>query len=176
MCLFDDTTMFQKTYQLVNNQISNENIYAVGQEKFKKHILQQTPLLESNIFIEPLMRQTAPALCLALTMIENQYDDNTLICVFPSDQLIRNYEEFNFSLNIAYQAASDLDALVTIGIEPHSPIPYFGYIQYCSEITDKRNHQITEELFRGGLRKSVNFVEKPDEETAQRFLNSGGFV
>jgi len=174
--LFDDTTLFQKIYKLVSKQIDNENIYAVGSERFKQLVMEQSPLQDSNYFIEPMLRQTAPALGLALTLIDDHYSDDTLICVFPSDQMINNYEEFNSTLEVAYQAAFDLDALVTIGIEPESPAPYFGYIQYCPDINDKRNSGITKELFDGGLRKSINFVEKPDEETAKRFINTGGFV
>jgi len=174
--LFDESTLLQKTYKLISNQFNNENIFVVARNKYKDIILQQTQIKESNVFTEPMMRQTAPALGLALTLIEDNYDDETLICIFPSDQLISNLEEFEFSINNAYQAANTLDALVTIGIEPNAPIPYFGYIQYCQEEKDKRNSDITDELFKGGLRKSINFIEKPDEDTAKKFINSGGFA
>jgi mannose-1-phosphate guanylyltransferase len=174
--LLDDTTLFQKTYHLVNKQISNEDIFVVVNEKFKHLILEQSQVKADNIFTEPLMRQTAPALGLALTLIDDKYSDDTIICTFPSDQLIKNHEEFNLSLNVACQAAYELNALITIGIEPNAPAPHFGYIQYSEEQTDKKNNKISNELFDNGVRKSINFIEKPDEETAQRFINSGGFV
>ena len=174
--LIGDSTLFQKTYSLISKQIDKDNIYIVSNCQFRSFIQDQISIKEENIINEPLMRQTAPALCLFLTLVEDKYDDNDIICVFPSDQFINRSVDFNFSINIACQAAAKLDALITIGVDPVEPNSHYGYIQYIEDITDIKNNKINETLYKNGVRKSINFVEKPDLETAQRFINSGGFV
>jgi mannose-1-phosphate guanylyltransferase len=175
--LIDNTTLYQKSVGLISNVFEKDNIYLVINKKLKDLTISQTNLInENNIFVEPLSRQTAPALGLALTHIDEQYDDDAIICVFPSDQLIKNTEEYYFAINNACETAANLDALVTIGIKPDRPVTEFGYIQFADSKSDKRNCKISDELFNNGVRKSINFAEKPDLETAQRFINSGDFV
>jgi mannose-1-phosphate guanylyltransferase len=175
--LIDNTTLFQKSVELIAPIFDRNSIYLVINKKFKEIAIEQTNLInEENIFVEPLSKQTAPALGLALTLIDEKYDDNTIICVFPSDQLIKNTAEYHRAINTACDAATNLNALVTIGIEPDRPVTNFGYIQFANNKNDKKNAKISDELFNNGIRKSINFAEKPDYQTAQRFINSGDFV
>ena len=174
--LIDNTTLFQKSINLIATIFDRESIYLVINKKFKELAISQTSFInEKNIFVEPLSRQTAPALGLALTLIDNQYDDDSIVCIFPADQLIKNKEEYYLAINSACEAASDLNALVTIGIKPDRPVTDFGYIQF-DDTQDNTRTNISDKLFKIGIRKSINFAEKPDLETAQRFINSGNFV
>jgi len=171
--LIDNTTMFKKSIDLIAKIIEKDDIYLVINNKFKQLAVEQTDIIkEDNIFCEPLSRQTAPALGFALTLIDDNYDDDTIICVFPADQLIKNKEEYYYAIRTACDTAANLNALVTIGIKPDRAVTDFGYIQFSETKIDS----ITEELYNNGVRKSINFAEKPDIETAQRFLNSGDFL
>jgi len=178
--LLEDKSLFQRTYNLITSTVAPENTWIIINEKYKSLALEQVPSLKSEqIITEPLTRHTAPAVGLALFLLDKQYADDTVVCIFPSDQYIKNYEEFRYSLDVACNAANDLNGLITIGIEPVRPETHYGYIQYSENenyTIDDNNEKISKELFRGGLRKSINFAEKPDKSTAQRFIYSGDFV
>ena len=175
--LINNSTLFQKSVELIAPIFERESIYLVINNKFKELAIEQTNLIdEKNIFVEPLSMQTAPALGLALAHIDNYYNDDTIVCVFPTDQIIKNVEEYYYAINNASETAANLNALVTIGIKADKPITDFGYIQFADAKDDKKNIAIPSELFEKGIRKSINFAEKPDSETAQRFINSGDFI
>jgi mannose-1-phosphate guanylyltransferase len=175
--LVGEATLFQKIYELINSEIISEDIWLVSKDKYIQLILEQIPGVNlSNIIKEPTSRQTASALGLSLALLDDKYSDDTIFCIFPSDQWIKNVEEFNLAMDTACKAAYDLNALVTIGTEPKRPAVHYGYIQYCDEINDELNSLIDEEMYANGLRKSINFAEKPDKKTAQRFIDSGDFV
>ena len=144
--------------------------------QYKHYVLEQCSVPQENVFGEPMMRQTALALGLVISHIEDKYSDDTIYSIFPSDQIIDNHREFFNAVETAFDAANKLNSLVTIGIEPNNPSSLFGYIQF-SKTQDTQNEQrIDDYLFDRGVRKSINFVEKPDEETATMFINSGSFV
>ena len=175
--LIHNSTLFQKSVELISNVFDKNNRYLVIHKNFKELAISQTEsIIAENVFVEPLAKQTAPALGLALTLIDDKYDDDTIICVFPCDQLIKNSDEYYDAIDIACKTAKKLDALVTIGIQPDRPVTNFGYIQFADAIDDKKNEKIPQELFNKGVRKSISFAEKPDFETAKRFINSGDFV
>ena len=182
--LIEDKSLFQRTFDLITETVAVENTWIVINKKYKLLTLEQSPQLKpEQIIAEPFARHTAPAVGLALALLDKQYSADTVFCVFPSDQYIKNFDEFHFSLDIACKAANDLKGLITIGIEPTRPETHYGYIQYSEDENfipvdnnSNKNTTIPKELFRGGLRKSINFAEKPDKNTAQRFIYSGDFV
>jgi len=172
--LFEDKTLFQKTYETIKAKLEIENIWVVINEKHKHLALEQVKdLNDSNIITEPFGRHTAPAVGLAMMTLDQKYGNDAIFCIFPSDHYIKNIEELHFSIDIAITAAYELEGLITIGIEPDRPETHYGYIQYSDS---KENVKSNDELYNAGLRYSVNFAEKPDKITAQRFINSGDFV
>lgn len=117
----------------------------------------------ANIILEPIGRNTAPALTLAaLTATENNND--VVLVVMPADHVINDQQSFQSALSDAIKLANE-DKLVTFGIQPTSPETGYGYIK-------------------SGKDNSVEaFIEKPDIETAKKYLedasylwNSGMFV
>ena len=175
--LIGSATPFQHSVELISNIFEKDNVYLVINKKFKELALIQTNLIkEDNVFIEPLSKQTAPALGLALTLIDEKYNDDDIICVFPSDQLIKNVNEYYDAIDTACNTAANLNAIITIGVQPNIPDTNLGYIQFAEDRNNKKNEEITDELFNKGIRKSIVFSEKPDLETAKRFLHSGDFV
>ncbi|MPM77787.1 Alginate biosynthesis protein AlgA [bioreactor metagenome] len=188
ICLLEDTSLFQKTFKLINSKFDLENIRIVINDMYKDIALEQiNELKDEFIIIEPFPRHTAPAIGLSLIILDEKYSDDTVFCIFPSDQYVKNIEEFYLSIDVACQAAYLLNGLITIGIEPTRPETHYGYIQYNENNVIKNygsnqysqadnNFIIPEELFKYGLRKSINFAEKPDKITAQRFIESGDFI
>lgn len=132
-------------------------------------IHQQVPELPlKNILTEPLGRNTAPCIGLAAQWICH-YDPDAVMVILPADHIIRDTEEFLRVIQQAARVASENDALVTIGIKPTHPETGYGYIQF--EDSSEQNPYVTE-----GIYQVKTFAEKPNLETAEKFLNSGDFL
>jgi mannose-1-phosphate guanylyltransferase len=129
-------------------------------------IIDQYPgLTWNNFIIEPSGKNTAPAIALAAAIIHKK-DPGAIMGLFPADHLIRNDDEFINCLNEGIRIAERKDVLVTFGIEPTRPATGYGYIQIESEPLPESKL----------VYKSKTFAEKPNIETARRFLESGEFL
>lgn len=170
--LYDNTTLFQKTLTGIRKQFADEDIWIIVNKDYKDLVVEQAPdFEEKQIICEPLSRHTAAAIAFTLSILSDKYPDDTVISIFPSDHFIRNYGEFYSAIEQASFAAFELEGIITIGIQPTRPETQYGYIQY-----DNENLTFPNRFYELGLRKSVNFAEKPDKFTAQRFVNSGDFA
>ncbi|HEY8682418.1 MAG TPA: mannose-1-phosphate guanylyltransferase/mannose-6-phosphate isomerase [Rhodanobacter sp.] len=115
---------------------------------------------DATIVLEPLARNTAPAIALgALQAL--QHDADALLLVLPADHLITDTAAFVEAVKQATPLAEQ-DWLVTFGIRPDRPETGFGYIRRAEAI-GKHGYRVEQ------------FVEKPDLETAQSYLADGGY-
>lgn len=121
--------------------------------------LRQLNLEQANILLEPIGRNTAPAIALAALQACKESQDPILL-VLAADHLIKDVSAFHASIQAALPLAQD-GKLVTFGIVPDRPETGYGYIEKGSAVGD-------------GF--AVNrFVEKPDLATAGDYLASGNF-
>jgi len=134
----------------------------VGNEEHRFLVLDQlredgtTP---SSLILEPVGRNTAPAVTLAALAATEGGEDPVLV-VAPADQAITDEPAFCAALREAARAAADGD-IVILGIRPDRPETGYGYIRV--EPAD------------GVVHKVLAFVEKPDAPTAQRYVEDGGY-
>jgi mannose-1-phosphate guanylyltransferase len=138
--------------------------------KLQKDIIhKQVPSLSlQNVLTEPLGRNTAPCIGLAAKWISRN-DPNAIMIILPADHIIRDAKEFICVLQRAAHVAQESDALVTIGIKPTHPETGYGYIQF--EDTSEKNPYAAD-----GIYRVKTFAEKPNLETAEKFLKSGDFL
>lgn len=109
--------------------------------------------------LEPIAKNTAPALTLAaLAAVEN--GDDPVLVVTPADQTVADAEAFNRAMHDAIRQAAE-GAIVILGVTPDRPETGYGYIQAVVAPTPT---QVVE-----------RFVEKPDEATARQYLAEGGY-
>lgn len=111
-----------------------------------------------SIILEPVARNTAPAIALA-ALYAKKLDPEVIIAVFPADHVVQNQKAFVSALDTAITAASK-NKLATFGIVPDKPETGFGYIKSDNKERD------------GAV---LGFVEKPDLETAKGYLASGDY-
>ena len=112
-----------------------------------------------GIILEPVGRNTAPAIALAaLAAAENNPDE--LMLVMPSDQVLQDEQAFARAVAAGADAARE-GKLVTFGIVPSSAHTGYGYIRAGGS--------------QGAWSDVDAFVEKPDADTAQRYLDEGGY-
>ncbi len=126
-------------------------------------IQEQIPeIAKDNLFVEPERKNTAP--CIAYSCFKiGKMNPNANILIAPADHLILNESNFNSTVEKSFDFASKNDKLITIGIKPTKPATGYGYIQYLEDDTKQFKHVKT-------------FTEKPNEELAQTFLDSGDFL
>jgi len=123
--------------------------------------LRQLGVENANILLEPVGRNTAPAIALAALQAADQEDDPVLL-VLAADHLIRDVGAFHRSIELALPLAQ-AGKLVTFGIVPTHAETGYGYIEQGTELSE------------GGFTVS-RFVEKPNEPTAQAYLESGRYL
>ena len=113
--------------------------------------------------LEPVGRNTAPAVAVAALHVQSRQPEASLF-VLPSDQLIQDVPAFHAALAAALPLAAG-GSLVTFGITPSGPVTGYGYIERGEPISGSKS----------SFRVS-RFVEKPDLETARRYVSSGRFL
>ncbi|MGA0610299.1 mannose-1-phosphate guanylyltransferase/mannose-6-phosphate isomerase [Caldimonas sp. KR1-144] len=134
----------------------------VGNEEHRFMVLEQLReigIADARLLLEPLGRNTAPALTLAALAALDDGGDPILV-VSPADHIVTDLDRFVDALLVAVDAASK-GSIVTLGVVPDRPETGFGYILSEGE----------------GIARQVSaFVEKPDLATAQRYLAEGGYA
>jgi mannose-1-phosphate guanylyltransferase len=181
-------TLLQQTVARFKTIAPAENILIVTSAKYKTLVTEQCPeLLESNILLEPCMRNTAPCIAYAAYKIKGLNAKANMV-VAPSDHLITNEAEFIRIIENGLEFTAANDTLLTLGIQPHRPETGYGYIQASPLINNDElgiknsetdNRKLTNECslsgVEGKLSKVAAFKEKPNLETAMEYLASGDF-
>ncbi len=156
-------SLLQMTFDRFKEFTSVDNIWIVTNAKYKNFVHDQLPILQDqHILLEPGKRNTAPCIAYASYKILRQ-DPNAVMIVTPSDHAIFKEKEFERVIHTAISDASANNHLVTIGIRPNKPEIGYGYIQYLSEPEVD-------------VKKVKTFTEKPQQDLAQSFLDSGDFL
>lgn len=150
--LFDNKSLFQLTVER-NSKVCDSQFIVSNAEQYFLAIDQLEELQKENnkYLLEPIGRNTAPAIALACLAL----DKEEIVLVTPSDHLIRNEKEYQKVIEKAKELANQ-DNLVTFGITPTFAETGFGYIEANG--------------------KDVKaFYEKPDFETAKKYLELGNY-
>ena len=160
--ILSDRSMIQMTAERLISKIKIEDIYIVTAasqvELTQKHL---PDLPEENIIIEPFGMNTAPCIALSAQYLARKYDKTEKMIVLPADHLIALKDDFLASLEVGEESA-ELDNLVTFGIKPNYPATGYGYIEAADKIDEQRFFV-------------KQFKEKPDQKTAEAFLEAGTF-
>ena len=163
-----ENTLLQETFNRVKMFLPVEQIYISATPEYKDEILSQLPELpKNNCIIEPSARNTTAAHgYIALHLL--RIDPEAVFTTPPSDHNIQDEEAFA-QANLACFATVDKypDSLVTLGINPTAPETGLGYIKIGSEFDKIENQKVY---------KIDSFVEKPDLETAQKYVATWGYL
>lgn len=160
-------SFFRATVDRITPVVGAENIYVVTQKKYKELALKQAPFIPpSNVIIEPQGKNTAPCIGLAAVIISALKSPEEIMILLPADHFIGDERTFQKLIRFACRLASD-DFLVTLGITPLYPNTGYGYIHYGE------SHQKEGEM---EAFKVLNFTEKPDLETARKYLKEGTYL
>ena len=160
---FDEKeSLLQKTFRRLRAFSQPSEIVTITNIKHFQNIkLQLNNIDKGNVVIgEPLGKNTAPAIASALEYFKQNGTPDDVVLIVPSDHLIKNTANFNKTVEQA-KTIAEQGYIVTFGIKPDYPETGYGYIK------------VKEKLSAGY--KVEKFVEKPDLETAKKYLASGEY-
>ncbi|WP_404420407.1 mannose-1-phosphate guanylyltransferase [Nibricoccus sp. IMCC34717] len=162
-----DKPLLTQTVERVSPVVPRENILVIT-SAIQEHAVREVcaALPAENIVVEPIGRDTAPAVALACALVEAR-DPKGIFAVLPADHVIHDSAAYQNDLRAAFSAAQAAPVMVTIGIHPNEPATGFGYIQ---------RGERWKELQTSPVYHVSRFVEKPNLETAQAYLRSGDYM
>lgn len=167
MDFFGELSLFRQSLARINSEVSFEDPIIIANQEHRFLIMDELRKAKINaqaIILEPISRNTYPAITIAAIYAKSIGKESSLLLVMPSDHIIRNQEKFLEQIYKARQPAID-GKLLTFGISPNKPETGYGYI--------KRSNQIPSypEIY-----EIERFVEKPDLDKAKEFLASGEYL
>lgn len=162
----DDASLLQKTFERVCALPDVDCVYTVTNRDLLFRTLDDyrgvdLPAIALETLLEPEGRNTAPAIAVAALQVRERFGEQAQLLVLPADHLISDQEAFQLAVSQARTLAEE-GYLTTFGIQPDRPETGFGYIEKGAALEQGY--------------KVVRFVEKPDADTAQQYLESGQYV
>lgn len=158
--------MLAQTVERLGETVSADRIFIITNREHMEAIREMLPEIPpDNLVGEPMGRDTAPAVALAALLVKRR-DPDAVFAILPADHVIHDHAGFQDVLDAAFEAAAQAPVLVTIGVAPTHPATGYGYIRTGEEVMQSRKLPVW---------KAEAFVEKPDRETAQDYLESGSY-
>lgn len=166
--LVGDGTMIQQTVARIGSLVPPERVYVITGVDQAEAIRAQLPEVPAaNVVAEPCPRDTAPCVGLAAAMLL-RVDPEAIMAVMPADHVIAPAETFRKTLAAAVSVVQDdPSAFVTLGVRPTRPETGYGYIERGEPLGHPQGI---------AMHRVVQFREKPDRATAERFLAEGRFA
>ncbi len=164
--LYSENSLMQDTYKRARLLTDPEHIIVISNKDYITDVREQLPELpEKNIIGEPQKRETAPAMLLG-ALIAYKRDPEAVVMNLASDHILSDEAQFIKVAETALTVASKKVNLIAVGITPTFPHTGMGYIQIGEKLDTV-----------GGLPvyTVTDFKEKPDVETAKKFLATGKY-
>ena len=157
--LVNDTSLFQDTIMRLPDELYSPLVICNEEHRFiVAEQLRQINSSNKGIILEPIGKNTAPAIAIAAMNLLNEREDPILI-VLSTDHLIDNNQKFLKTIRIARKIAEQ-GKMVAIGVQPNKPEIGYGYIEVDN--SEKNEYY-----------NIISFTEKPNLKSAKKYLNSG---
>ncbi len=156
-------TLIQLTVDRFKGICPMSNFWVVTNAKYVDIVREQLPDIPAyHILAEPAARNTAPCIAWACWSIKEE-DPQANVVVTPADAVVMNPEEFRRVITNAFAFTDSSNAIVTIGIKPSRPETGYGYVEAADVVS-------------GEICKVNAFKEKPDHDTAEKYLQAGNYL
>lgn len=161
--LFGGKSLLRHSYERLADFLEPQNINVITAERHIQLVREEIPELpEANLVGEPAVRDTANAVCLSACLLEAREKDGVM-GIFTADHLISPQDQFRDTVETAFAtAAEQRDALITLGLKPRWAATGYGYVQRGKSLG-------------GPVYEVAAFKEKPDKETAERYVKDGAY-
>jgi mannose-1-phosphate guanylyltransferase/mannose-6-phosphate isomerase len=166
-------SLLQDTVERLLRVFSVSDIVVMTNNEYKFHVvsdmnsLSGNPSSSRNIILEPVGRNTAPAIALGMKYCMEKLGcrEDEVIFISPADHIIKPAERFAEYIKLAGEIAHN-NYIVTFGIKPTRPETGYGYIKAQSKAQSAKD---------GSYFKVEKFTEKPDTDTAGQYIKEGNY-
>jgi len=170
LALASERSLLTETFRRASRLVGDDNVFVSARTTHAELVRRELPdLPSSRLVLEPVRRNTAPAIALAALAVEVEAPGAVLV-VLPSDQAVRDEEAFVAALRTAVEAAETKDAFVTLGIPPTRPETGYGYMEIES---GEAAGGFASKGARSAAVSVVHFVEKPSRDVADGYARDG---
>ena len=158
-------SLLQATVDRLRPLVEPTSVWVCTTEALARQVREQLPLVPARqILAEPAGRNTAPAIGWSLQSMPAG-ERGEVVLILPADHRIEDREAFLRTLQTAERVTREGDRVMTLGVEPVRADTGYGYLE-LGPLLDPES----------GLRQVVQYKEKPDRETAERFVESGDYL
>ena len=158
-----EKTLLQEAFDRLDFANSEDIFVATNQEYFNLVQEQLPHLKDHQIITEPTLRDTGPSMAFAIKYLQSLFGDDETVSIIYADQMIKDKEEFKQKLLFGHQLAAQENKFVIIEVKAKYPNPNLGYVKIGNLIRQENGIEIYE---------LDHFTEKPDYETAKKFVES----
>lgn len=163
--LVNENSLLSNTLERFDSlaDVNNRYIITVKEQEKIARDCSKNQIGERGFIFEPAGRNTGPCILLMLAQLVKEGKSlNDVVAIVPSDHVILNKSGFQKTLSFASKQAYKNDSIVTIGIRPNFPHTGYGYIQVGEDFGDS-------------FYNVKQFKEKPDYETAKKYVSTGEY-
>jgi mannose-1-phosphate guanylyltransferase len=167
LALTGERSLLQQALDRIEASVPPERVWVITGASYQEETSRQLPALPLNQIVgEPLGRDTAACIGLGAALIARR-DPGAVMIVMPADHVIEPVQVFQRAVHVAEQMAEEHpNALITFGVAPTFPATGYGYVHRGRELGRRQGV---------GIYQVQAFREKPDPETAERFVTSGEY-
>lgn len=160
-------TLLQLTVDRLAPLCPVQNVWVVTSVQYKQLVREQLPEIpESNILLEPCMRNTAPCIAYAAWKIKKRDPEANLV-ISAADHIVMDVNEFVRVVKKGLDFVAGADRILTLGMRPTRPETGYGYIKIKSQDLSAESCE--------EIREVEGFQEKPDLETVRKYVTGGGY-
>ncbi|AIH04363.1 mannose-1-phosphate guanylyltransferase/mannose-6-phosphate isomerase [Thermodesulfobacterium commune] len=169
-----NSSLLQQTVERLLRFVSVEDMIIITNKEYEFHVLSDLKVLtlpkssKFNLILEPISRNTAPAIAIGIKYCIERLgcSEDEVVFVCPSDHIVRPVERFVEYLRNVEEIAKE-GYIVTFGIKPDRPETGYGYIKTGDRL----------KILCNGIEcyKVERFTEKPDKETANKYIDQGDY-
>ena len=165
-----DRTLLERALERANALVGWDSVYVTTNESLletiKNHIASRTPLAPCNVYTEPAVKDTGPAIGLMAIRIA-AWDPDAVIAFLPADHVIMDEVEFSKVLQVAFRAGKSVDGLVVIGIPADEARTCYGYIKQGRSLYVEDGQPVY---------KVERFREKPNSQRAEKYVRQEEYL
>lgn len=166
--IIGETSFMQNMVNIILSAFDSKDVFILTGKNYVELVKKQVPnILESNIIGEPEMRDTLAAVSFAAAYLDKKFPGETMAALWGADQIVRKKKTLIRALKAAEKLAKKENVIAKVDVHPTFPNIHLGYLEIGEKIKQVDGFDVFE---------FIRHVEKPDHETATKFLESGNYL
>lgn len=166
--LINESSLFQDMVRMVLRGFDKNDVFVMTGKEYIDIVKKQVPELPTeNIIGEPEMRDNLAAVSFACCYLQKKFPGETMAAIWGADHIVREKETFIQALRAAEKLAKQENVIAKVDVHPTYPNQHLGYIKIGKKIKEVEGFDVYE---------FIRQVEKPDYETAEKFLEEGNYL